>query len=183
LDGTERNVRKMLKRTLAIGLSGLMACVLVGGVSAAPKPKKQAVKGVVRGAARHPDGCYSGVHRRASVVAGENAQEIVGYDFDVMKSTWNKPFVMKLVDGVGDVDLDITYYMGERHSIEDYQGGDPAPPASIGFETRKVGGEVGVVPKGAIYAIVCIYESEGGVGANASFDYLAGKAKKSKKKK
>jgi hypothetical protein len=150
---------------------GLMPAAAAGG------GKKQKVQGTVAAAGRHPDGCYTGLHRRLQAFLGENSQGIVGYDFDVSKGTWNKPFVMKLTEGTGTVDLDITYYLGERTTVDDFveQTNDPVPPASVSFEDRAEGGEKGTVPKGSVYAIVCIYESENGVGGNASFSYLAGK--------
>lgn len=173
-----------MKKSFVIAVSAVTILALVPGVSAGGKKgKKQREKGSVAGAARHPDGCYSGVHRRLQAFLGEGADGLVGYDFDVKKATWNKPFVLKLTDGLGTVDLDITYYLGERTTVEDFVNqGDPAVPPTVGFETRTEGGEVGIVPKGAVYAIVCIYESEGGVGGAASFNYVAGKGVKRPKK-
>jgi hypothetical protein len=164
-----------VKKIIALALAavvGLVPAAVAGGGK-----KKQKVEATILAAPRHPDGCYSGVQRRLSAATDGSVQGVVGYDFDVSKGTWKKPFTLKLTDGVGTVDLDITYYLGARHTLQDMidGGGDPAPPASIGFETREEGGEKGKVPAGAVYAIVCIYESENGVGGNASFSYLAGK--------
>jgi hypothetical protein len=166
-----------MKKVLAVGLITLVA---LAPAAVAGGKKQQKVEGTILAAPRHPDGCYSGVHRRIQSITDNSANGVVGYDFDVAKSTWKKPFVLKLADGVGTVDLDITYYLGDRFTLDDMiaGGGDPAPPASIAFEDRKEGGEKGKVPFGSVYAIVCIYESENGVGGNATFNYVAGKGAK-----
>ena len=164
-----------MRKIIAIGVAALLAVPLGGTAALAGKKKQQKVEGSVAAAARHPDGCYSGVHRRLQAVTPA-ANGLVGYDFDVDKATWNKPFVMELTGGAGSVDLDITYYLGERTKLDDFveQGGDPAPPATVAYETHEPGGEKGKVPQGAVYAIVCIYQSENGVGAVADFSYTAG---------
>ena len=165
-----------MKKLIAIGIAVLLAVPLGGTAALAGKKKQQKVEGSVAGAARHPDGCYSGVHRRLQAITMQNANGLVGYDWDVDKATWNKPFVLELTGGVGTVDLDITYYLGERTKLEDFveEGGDPAVPATVAYETHEEGGEKGTVPKGALWAIVCIYESENGAGALADFTYTAG---------
>ena len=162
-----------MKKAIAVLIAAAVGLALLPATAGAGKPK-QTVEGSIAGAARHPDGCYSGVHRRLQALSQQNANGLVGYDFDVDKKTWNKPFALELTGGVGYVDLDITYYLGERETLEDFQGGDPAPPATVAFETHEEGGEKGKVPNGAVYAIVCIYQSENGAGAMADFTYAAG---------
>ena len=163
-----------MKKLIAIAVAAaLIVPVAAVGASAGKKPK-QTVEGTILAAPRHPDGCYSGVHRRLQAISGQQANGIVGYDFDVDKKTWKKPFALELTDGLGYVDLDITYYLIERETLEDFQGGDPPAPPTYAYETHEEGGEKGTVPEGATYAIVCIYQSEAGAGANASFGYTGG---------
>ena len=164
-----------MKKLVAIGVAVLLA-VPLGGSAALAGKKQQKIEGSVAAAARHPDGCYSGVHRRLQAVTMQNANGLFGYDWDVDKATWNKPFVLELTGGAGSVDLDITYYLAERTTLDDFveQGGDPAAPPTYAYETHEPGGEKGKVPQGAVYAIVCIYQSENGVGALADFTYTAG---------
>lgn len=171
-----------MKKLFGVALAAVMALSLVSGPAVAGKGKKQEVEGSIALAARHPDGCYSGVHRRVQALAMQNANGLFGYDFDVDKATWNKPFVLELVSGLGTVDLDITYYLGERTKAEDFQDGDPAVPPTVAYETHEEGGEADIVPEGAVWAIVCIYESENGVGFGADFTYVAGKGVKVPKK-
>lgn len=165
-----------MKKLIAIGIAVLVAVPLGGTAALAGKKKQQKVEGSVAAAVRHPDGCYSGVHRRLQAVTMQNANGLFGYDWDVDKATWNKPFVLELNSGLGSVDLDITYYLGDRTTLEDFaeEGGDPAVPATVSYENHEPGGEKGTVPKGAVYAIVCIYQSENGAGATADFTYTAG---------
>ena len=163
-----------MKKLIALSIAAVIAFPALAGSATAAKKPKQTVEGSVAVGAQHTDGsCYPGVHRRVQAVTMA-ANGVVGYDFDVDKKTWNKKFVMELTGAQGTVDLDVTYYLGERTKLEDFQGGDPVPPATVGFQTREGGGEAGVVPKGAVFAIVCAFESENSLGGLADFTYNAG---------
>ena len=164
-----------MKRTIAVLIAAALGFGLMPGTAGAGKPKQTVEGGVVVGA-QYPDGsCYPGLQRRLQAVT-QGANGVVGYDFDVDKKTWNKKFVMELTGAQGAVDLDITYYLAERTKLEDFveAGGDPAVPPTIAFQTREEGGEAGTVPKGAVYAIVCAFESPNTAGALADFTYNAG---------
>lgn len=162
-----------MKKTITVLIAAALGFGLLPGSAGAGKPK-QTVEGSIAAAPRHPDGCYTGVHRRLQAISGQQAQGIVGYDFDVDKKTYNKPFVLELTNGLNYVDLDITYYLNERETLEDFQGGDPTGHPTVAYTTHEAGGEKGKVPVGALYAIVCIYQSEAGAGALADFTYTAG---------
>ena len=165
-----KSITLLLAATLVMGAVSGSA---VAGKKKKKKPVTQTVEGTIRGAVRHPDGCYSGVHRRLVLASNDNeaVNGFVGWDFNLDKATWGKKFKLDLVDGVGDVDLDITFYLNYL-TLEDVNGA----PASAAYTERKVGGEAGVVPKGYKHAIVCIYQDEGSqhFGANATFKYTAG---------
>ena len=164
-----------MKKLVVLSLAALIAIPAIGGNATAAKTPKQSLEGSVAIPLQHTDGsCYPGVQRRVQAVTMQTVNGVFGYDFDVDKKTWNKKFVMELTGAQGTVDLDITYYLGERTKLEDFQGGDPAPPATVGFQTREEGGEAGKVPKGAVYAIVCAFASENSVGGMADFTYNAG---------
>ena len=174
-----------MKKLIALILVGLLAASMLGGSATAKKKKKKSVKQTEAGTIVLPapfpadmSGCYSGLHRRVSVVAnGEQHNGLVGYSFDIDKRTWNKPFKLAVDDGQGDVDLDIHFY-AEFGTAE--QAADPQyAPASFAYETRKAGGEKGKVPADMNRAIVCIYGGDPGsgptAGAQAAFKYVAGK--------
>jgi hypothetical protein len=169
-----------MKRLIATLSAGLMlAAVFIGGASAAPK--QQSVEGTILFPARHPDGCYTGLQRHLTSVVGEPSNGVVGWTIKVDKTTWNKPFTLDGTSSVGTVDLDLTYYLGEFHTQEQFIN-DPAPvaPASIDFQTHGQSGEKGIVPKGAVNALVCIYADETVPATSAAVDfaYLAGKGVK-----
>ena len=164
-----------MRKTITVLIAAALGLGLLPGTAGAGKPK-QSLEGNVAIGAQHTDGsCYPGVQRRVQAVT-QSANGVFGYDFDVDKKTWNKKFVMELTGATGTVDLDITYYLGERTKLEDFATGpgDPAPPATIAFQTREEGGEAGTVPKGAVFAIVCAFESENSLGGLADFTYTAG---------
>ena len=171
-----------MKKVLAVGVAGLMAASLLGAPATAGKKKgfKQTESGQILAPAIFPadmTGCYSGLHRRVAIVGQEQVNGVTGYHFDVDKRTWNKPFNLKLVEGQGPVDLDITFYT-EFGTVE--QATDTAyAPTNVVFEKRKPGGEKGKVPADMNKAIVCIYGGDPGTGptagAAATFEYVAGK--------
>jgi hypothetical protein len=169
----------MRKLIGAIAAAFMVAGLLSAGASAAPK--QQSVEGTILFPARHPDGCYTGLQRHLTSLVGEPINGVLGWTIKVDKATWNKPFKLDGTAPVGTVDLDMTYYFGEFATAEEWAN-DPAPvgPASQAFETRGQTGEAGIVPKGAINALVCIYADEASqsVAANVAFSYLAGKGVK-----
>lgn len=174
-----------MKRIVALALVGLVAFAALGAPAAAQKKKKkkkapppQVVEGSILLPARHPDGCYAGLQRHFTSLTGESG--VLGYTFDVEKHTWKKPFKLEVEGGLGYIDLDIVYYLGEFYTAEEWVN-EPLPvaPASQTYEERNDEGEKGAVPDGAIKAIVCMYADEGaGTGIGASFKYTAGKGVK-----
>lgn len=169
-----------MKKLIGTATAGLMALSILGG-GASAAPKQQSVEGTILFPARHPDGCYTGLQRHLTSVIGEPSNGVVGWNIKVDKTTWNKPFKLDSTGGVGTVDLDITYYLGEFATQEEFIN-DPAPvaPASIAFATRGQPGEKGIVPKYAINAIACVYadETTPGTSVATDFAYLAGKGVK-----
>jgi hypothetical protein len=168
-----------MKKVVAVALGALMAASMLTPATAG-KAKPQVVEGTIAIPARHPDGCYTGLSRHLWSLFGESGNGAVGWTFDVDKTTWNKPFVLEATGGVGTVDLDLSYYLGDFATQEEFiNDPPPAPPATSEFETHDGPGEAGKVPKGAIKAVVCVFAGEGGQGAaGASFKYQAGKGVK-----
>lgn len=145
--------------------------ILALAVPSGAAPKRQTVKGSVAFAIQNPafnfETCWYHMHRRLSFFSAGNVQGIIGYDFDIDKTTWDKPFVLKVTGGQNEPDLDVGLYM-TYGSAENQIDPTFAPPGQV-FETRKPGGEKGIVPNGATKALVCMYE-----GRDASFIYTAG---------
>lgn len=170
-------------RKLIAALSGVVIAASIVAGSAAAAPKKQQVEGSIVLPAPFTDdsGCFSGVHRRANAVAMGNHNGVIGYSFPVDKATWKKPFKLDVSGGQGGyIDMDITFYLAPLTTLDDVvaAGGDPPAPPAVSVATRKAGGESGVVPKGAIDVIVCMYGGPSGVGFAADFTYAAGKGVK-----
>lgn len=167
-----------MKKIVGLTLSAVLGISMLTGPSNAA-PKQQTVEGdIAMMAPFYGDTfatCYSGGHRRASVLSGGATNGIVGFEFDVDPATIGKPFVLEPTGGQGDVDLDITFYT-EFGTTE--QALDRAhAPANYSFEERGAGGESGIIPKTAglkwTKAIVCMH-----TGAGATFTYTAGKGVK-----
>ncbi|MDP9069014.1 MAG: hypothetical protein M3N53_11820 [Actinomycetota bacterium] len=170
-----------MRKSIVIGLAALMAASILAPASAG-KAKKQEVSGIIAAPARHPDGCYTGLSRHLFSLGGANSNGAVGWTFDVDKGTWKKPFVLEATGGAGVPDLDLTYYLGDFATQQEFVNDPlPAPPATAEFHTHDGPGEAGVVPVGAIKAIVCIYASENGAAAAVPFTYTAGKGVKAPK--
>jgi hypothetical protein len=163
-------MKKLLCASIAAGLlAGALAAPAVAG-----KGKKQKVEGTILAPARHPDGCYTGLSRHYWSLT-EHEGGVVGFTFDVDKATWNKPFKLEATGGAGIVDLDLTYYLGDFHSRDEFLADPaPAPPATAEFQTHEGPGEKGKVPKHSIKAVICIYASENGASAAVPFTYEAG---------
>lgn len=169
-----------MKKLIAFLATGLLAASLLGSVAAAA-PKQQSVEGTILFPARHPDGCYTGLQRHLTSVIGEASNGVLGWTIKVDKATWKKPFKLDGTAPAGTVDLDVTFYLGEFATQEEFLA-DPVPagPASIAFETRGQSGEKGIVPDGSVNALVCIYADEAApaVSGAVDFAYLAGKGVK-----
>ena len=170
-----------MKKLISLGAAALVALTLVPGGAVAAKPKKQEVEGSVALPAPYTDdsGCYAGLHRRLSIISAGQANGIIGYEFDVDPSTYNKNFVLEATGGQGDVDLDI-YFYSEFGTIDDVVN-DPTnagAPYTIQFNTREPGGEASKVPADMTKVIVCMYGGGQGGGAGATFTYTAGKGVK-----
>lgn len=171
-----------MKKLVGVALAAVIAAsFVVAPVAAASKAKQQHVEGSI--ALRAPfvstteqlQSCYAGVHRRVTLVTQGNANGVVGYNFEVDKTTWNKPFKLEVSGGQQNPDMDITFYLTGLGSLEDHANNPPwgTDASAISFEEREPGGEVGIVPKGATDVIVCMFE-----GYNADFMYMAGKGVK-----
>lgn len=171
-----------MRKLLIVALAALLALALIPGSATAQKKgkgKKQEVEGTIALPARHPDGCYTGLSRHLWSLFGEASRGVLGYVFDVDKKTWKKPFVLEVTGGAGYIDLDLTYYLLDFATQEEFLN-DPLPAAgpTVGFEEKMEGGEFGKVPEQAVKAIACIYASEDGTGLGAEFKYTAGRGVK-----
>ena len=169
-----------MKKLIAALATALVAMALIGGAAGAA-PKQQSVEGTILFPARHPDGCYTGLQRHLTSLIGEASNGVLGWTIKVDKATWKKPFKLDGTAPAGTVDLDVTFYLGEFATQEEFLA-SPAPtgPASIAFETRGQSGESGIVPEGSVNALVCIYADEAApaVSGAVDFAYLAGKGVK-----
>lgn len=172
-----------MKKLLTVVFAGLLVLSLIpGSAGAQGKGKKQEVEGGIVLPAPFLDdsGCYAGLHRRGAIMTNDNNNGVIGYHFDVEKSTWNKPFVLEATGGQGHVDLDIYFYLSDFGTPDDVvsdPGGAGAPP-TVSFNTREAGGEADRVPKEAQRVIVCMYGGGQGAGFGAEFTYTAGKGVK-----
>lgn len=172
-----------MKKTIVGAISAL---IVIGALPAsAAAGKKQEVSGTIALPAPYTDdtGCYAGIHRRLSLLTMGAANGVVGYEFDLDKATYNKPFVLESTGGQGSVqDLDMYFY--QSFGTVDQVVSDPlnaGAPATISFNTRAAGGESGIVPKGFTKGIVCMYGGSLGAGLAGSFEYVAGAGVKVKK--
>jgi hypothetical protein len=168
----------------------LASIVVVAALASAPLPagaakkaKQQRVEGsVLLPAPFYGDtgSCFAGLHRRIFTLAGDQSNGVVGYAFDIDPATWNKNFVLEVVDSAQPADLDIYMYI-RFPAVEEWPN-DPVnagTPVSVDYKTRAVGGEAGKVPEEAVRAIVCLYGGDQGTtGLDASFLYRAGKGVK-----
>ena len=166
-----------MKKILTLAIAALMAATLMPAAHA--KKPKQAVEGTIAFPAPFAqgtfDGCWGGLTRRTSAQSGGSVNGVTGYYFDIDKATWNKKFKLDVTGGEGTVDLDIFLYIhwpDQAETADDPVNG--GTPTSVDFQTRGEGGEAGVVPEGAVKAIVCMYGGPDGYGYNASFNYTAG---------
>ncbi|HEX2057718.1 MAG TPA: hypothetical protein VHI71_05040 [Actinomycetota bacterium] len=167
-----------MKKVVGLTTAALLGFSMLTSPSSAA-PKQQTVEGeIAMMAPFYGDTfatCYSGLHRRASVLSGGANNGIVGFEFEVEPYTIGKPFVLEVTGGQGDVDLDITFYT-EFGTTEQALDRTHAPP-NYSFEERGAGGESGIIPKTAglkwTKAIVCMH-----TGAGATFTYTAGKGVK-----
>ncbi|MGH2805868.1 MAG: hypothetical protein ACRDKT_01205 [Actinomycetota bacterium] len=167
-----------MKKTIALILASALAFAFVPSTAGAAKKPVQTEEGMVLLPLPFTDdsGCYAGVWRRAHAFTGDAARGLIGWNFEIDKKTWNKKFNLKVSGGQGYVDMDIYFYLGPLTTPGDFveQGGDPAAPAAVSYNTREAGGEKGTVPKGAENVILCLYGGAQGTGGGANFVYTAG---------
>ena len=169
-----------MKRFIGLTGAAVLALALLGPGATAGKGAHQHVEGDILmmapfvSEAEQLQSCYAGVHRRLSLVGGEQVQGIVGWHFEVDPGTYNKKFKLDVTAGSA-IDLDLTFYLSGLGSIEDHANNPPygSTLPVVNFEERDDKGEKGIVPKDATHAIVCMFE-----GQNASFSYMAGKGVK-----
>ena len=165
-----------MRKTIALLLAAALGLAIFPATAGAGKPK-QTEEGMILLPAPFTDdsGCFAGLHRRAAIATQENADGIIGWDFDIDPKTWNKKFTLEPSGGLGTVDMDILFY-SEFGTIEDVVSdpGGAGAPSSIGFQTREAGGESGKVPAKFNKAIVCIYSGALYQGGGANFTYTAG---------
>ena len=174
-----------MKRSIAL-ISSAVAVLAVIGAPVGAAPKQQVVEGSIALPAPFAQGtfagCWGGLTRRLTQPTGESgspANGAFGYRFQVDKATWNKPFKLEVTGGEGTVDFDLFLYSvmppPEDTANDPVNGGTPV---SVDFQTREAGGEKGIVPKGTVEGIVCMYAGPEYHGYNASFKYTAGKGVK-----
>lgn len=168
-----------VKKLMTLALAGMLVVALVPGAAEAGKKKKkskpvvQTVEGSVPLPAPYTDdsGCYAGLHRRGSILTNGQANEVIGYEFEVDEKTWGKPFFLEITGGQGSVDLDIYFY--SEFGTQDDVINDPlnaGTPYTVSFNTRDNVGESGEVPADMTKVIVCMMAG----GAAATFTYNAG---------
>lgn len=168
----------MRKITALLVIALLAVGLIADGAVAGKKKKKKLTYQQVEGSVammlpfyNDLNACYTGAHRRIAVLSQEQVNGDVGYHFDIDPGTAGGPFNLEVTGGMGDVDLDISFYT-ELGTPE--QATDTAyAPYNVGFEERKPGGEKGIVPPDMTKAIVCMWN-----GQNATFTYEAGKGVK-----
>ncbi|MFN2524829.1 MAG: hypothetical protein ABR505_00970 [Actinomycetota bacterium] len=126
-----------------------------------PPPVEQVVEGSIMfpangAAAGDPNACFSGIHRRATLLFGDGAQGYFGYHFDVDEATWGGNFVLEVTSG--EPDFDIVFYpdFGDQQAVGE----------TVTYETREPGGEEGAIPPNMTKVIVCMYD-----GLDAAFKY------------
>lgn len=174
-------MKKLAITALAVVTAAALLPIGTAG-AAGKKHKQQTVEGNILLPAPflNDSGCYAGLYRRHNAFTMGAGQGSNGYHFEVDEKTWKKPFVLETTGGQGHVDLDIYFYLDDLTTAEDFitQGGDPAPPAAISYNTREAGGEADLVPEMAENVIVCMYGGGQGTGFGASFTYTAGKGVK-----
>lgn len=124
------------------------------------------------------EGCWAGVTRRFHIFTGGALSGPFGSTFEIDEKTWGGKFKLEVTSGgTGAEDLDLQYYIDPGKL-------DPNDPAqqtlskSVGFHTRKPGGESGVVPELSTVALTCLVL---GTGHNAEWSYTAIPPKKKKK--
>lgn len=171
-NGTFIGHRRLRTAAVAGALAG--ACVAAPG-QAAPGGQ-QRVEGTVLAPAigTDPAGCYVGPARRAASVGVANG--VTGFAFEVDQKTWGKRFNLRPAGGAfPDVDLDITLYY--EFPDRDEALADPVNGGRVSYEhieTRRPGGETGVIRRSTKVAIVCIYGGTSATGAVIPFVYTAG---------
>jgi hypothetical protein len=176
-----------MRKILVCATATLLAASLLPSATAAA-PKQQVVEGSISLPAPFAqgqfNGCFAGLHRRiATASQGQAPNGVVGYEFEIDKSTWKKNFVLDVTGGEGTVDLDIFMYM-HVPPLDEWPN-DPqnaGTPVSFDYTTRGEGGESGQVPENTVKAIVCMYGGPTHYGYNAAFTYTAGKGVKLPKK-
>lgn len=167
-----------MRKLIGIGLASVIALSLVGAPATArvaPQKEEGSIIFPAPFAQGTFDGCWGGLTRRTGTATSDATNGLFGYHFAIDKATWNKKFVLKATGGEGSVDLDLflyTFYPGPEETPNDPVNG--GTPVSVDYQTRKAGGEKGIVPQGATDAIVCMYGGPEGQGFNATFTYTAG---------
>ena len=171
------NLEGIMKKLITMAVAAGLVLTIVPVASAGKKPR-QTETGIVAAPAPYTDdsGCYAGLHRRAAIVTMNNANGPIGHNFEVDPKTWNKPFTLEVAStAAGDADLDIYFYLADLGTPQQVAE-DPlnaGSPATISFNTREAGGEVGKVPATAKHVIVCQYGGAQGASAGAEFVYNA----------
>ena len=167
-----------MKKLIGAGLASLLAFSLLAAPATA-RVAPQKVDGSILMPAPFAqgtfDGCWGGLTRRTATPTSDAVNGVFGMHFTVDKATWNKKFVLKATGGEGTVDLDLflySFYPGPEETPNDPVNG--GTPVSVDFQTRKAGGESGIVPKGTTDAIVCMYAGPEYQGFNSTFTYTAG---------
>lgn len=152
-----------MKRILAVAMSMIVLASLASSATAGRKPV-QHVDGTIALPTPTPDNvCFSGLQRRVRLTSQLMFPNgVVGFDFDVDPKTAGKKFELKVTGGAG-ADLDINFY-SDLGAADD----PVTNPASVSFQERKEGGEVGIVPAGYSKVIICAY-----AGNDVSFVYTA----------
>ena len=168
-----------MKKIITALLAAVLVVPLLAVTAEAGKPKQEVEGSILLPAPFAQDtfqGCWGGLHRRLTTPSnGAVGQGVFGYHFDVDKKSWNKKFTLEVTGGEGDVDLDLFLYSHVPPVTEwPNDAVNAGTPVSVDYTTREPGGESGIVPKGTVYAIVCMYAGPSHQGFDATFTYTAG---------
>lgn len=168
-----------MKRVIALfAITTVVAALApLGAATAGASPQEE--EGTIMVPSPGPNagqGCWPGWPRRFWLLTDGATAGPMGSIIEIDKKTWNGKFKLEVTSGgVGTEDLDIHFHL-DLGTIDPVN--DPAQQNAVAgqaYETRKAGGEAGIVPPGSTAGVFCIAV---GTGYNAGWKYTAVPPKK-----